>query len=310
MALVRVCGGACWVTGGSTRKLQSLAAQSDLVDMKMQISNNDVAKQLAQCENLFAQKIDVLILAPNDSEGAAVIVNKAKQYGIPVIAYDRMIMNCDLDMYVSFDNERIGEMQGEYLLERVPQGNYVILAGAPSDSCAHEYRKGAMKILTPSIENGDICVVMDQWIKNWQAAEAMKIVENALTLTRNNVQAVLAPNDGTAGGSIQALAIQGLAGKIPVTGQDAEVAAVRRIIQGTQSMTIYVDTRKLANAAFQAAIDLSDGKVDTFTTTISNKKRDVPALLLTPVVVDKSNLDAVLIDSGYMTHKQAYGTAP
>lgn len=277
------------------------------IDLRVQISDNDAARQLAQCENLFAQRIDALILAPHDAAAASVIVDRARFLKVPVVSYDRLVRNCEPDLYVSFDNERIGEMQGEWLTRRVPKGSYVVLAGAPTDNNATLYRRGAMKFIAPLVARGDVRVVLDQPVKDWQPAEAMKLVEDALTANGNRVDAVLAPNDGTAGGAVQALAAQGLAGSVPVTGQDAEQSAVKRVLAGTQSMTIYKDTRELAVAAIAAAADFAAGRVPATNARVPNGRIQVPSLLLPAKVVEKGDVERVLVGSGYFRREELFG---
>ncbi len=276
------------------------------VEILAQISDNDAARQLAQCENLLAQKIDVLIVAPHDAAAASPIVEKAHRQGVKVISYDRLILNADVDLYVSFDNVKVGEIQGRYLSRLVPKGRYVILAGAPTDNNAKLFRQGAMNILQPLIDRGDIKVLMDQPVKDWQPIEAMNLMENALMAADGKVDAVLAPNDGTAGGVIQALSLRKLAGKVPVTGQDAELAGAKRIVEGTQSMTVFKDTRMLATAAFEAALKLAAGQDVETASKVPNGKIDVPSLLLEPIAVDRANIDKVLVDGGYLPKKEVY----
>lgn len=275
-------------------------------DVICQIANEDAGKQTSQCENLIAQGIDILILAPHDGKAAATIVEKAHKAGIKVISYDRLVMDSDVDLYISFDNVKVGELQGKYITELVPKGNYVVLSGDPADNNAKLFKQGAMKYIQPLADKGDIKIVMDQAVKNWQPAEAMKLMENALTANNNDIQAVLAPNDGTAGGCIEAMAVQGLAGKIPITGQDAELAAAQRIVEGTQTMTVFKDTRKLAIAAVEAAAKMLKGEDPGANATVNNNKIDVPSLLLTPIAVDKDNIDEVLIESGYLKREDVY----
>jgi D-xylose transport system substrate-binding protein len=278
------------------------------VDLRVQVTDNDAAKQVAQCENLISQGVKVLILAPHDASSASVIIDKATRAGIKVISYDRLVTDSPHDYYyLSFDNVKVGELQGEYITKKVPKGTYVVLAGSPTDNNAKLFREGAMKFIKPLADKGDIKIVMDQFVKDWQPGEAQKLCEQALTANANRIDAVLAPNDGTAGGCIQALAAQGLAGKVPVTGQDAELAGSIRVVQGTQSMTIFKDTRKLGEKAIAMAIDLANGKsIDTQGRTVNNNKKDVPSVLLTPVIVTKENLDKVLVESGYLRKEQVY----
>jgi len=278
------------------------------IDLRVQVTDNDASKQVAQCENLISQGVKVLILAPHDASSAAVIIDKAAKAGIKVISYDRLVTNSTLDYhYLSFDNVKVGELQGDFITKKVPKGTYIVLAGSPTDNNAKLFREGAMKYIKPLADKGDIKIVMDQFVKDWQPSEAQKLCEQALTANLNKVDAVLAPNDGTAGGCIQALAAQGLAGKVPITGQDAELAGAIRIVQGTQSMTIFKDTRELGKRAIQMALELTQGKpIDTQGRVVNNGKRDVPSVLLTPLIVTRDNLDELLIKSGYLTREKVY----
>ncbi|BDG01200.1 sugar ABC transporter substrate-binding protein [Anaeromyxobacter oryzae] len=290
------------------RKVMEEEAKKAGIDLRVQVTDNDASKQVAQCENLLSQGIKVLILAPHDASSASVIVDKASKAGVKVISYDRLVTDSPLDYYyLSFDNVKVGELQGQFITGKVPKGNYVVLAGSPTDNNAKLFRAGAMKFIEPLAKKGDIKIVMDQWVKDWQPAEAQKIMEQALTSSGNKVDAVLAPNDGTAGGVIQALAAQGLAGKVPVTGQDAELAGAIRIMQGTQAMTIFKDTRELGKKAIAMAVDLANGKpIDTQGKVVNNNKKDIPSVLLTPQIVTKENLEKVLIDSGYLKKQQVF----
>lgn len=278
------------------------------IDLLVQISENDPQKQLAQCEGMIAQGIKVLIVAPNDATAAAAIVDRAVKAGVQVISYDRLILDSPHDYYyLSFDNVKVGELQGEWLTRKVNKGNYVVLAGAPTDNNARLFKQGAMKFIQPLADRGDIKIVYDQACKDWEPTEATKHCEQALAEAGNNVQAVLAPNDGTAGGCVQALATRGLAGKIPITGQDGDVAAAVRIVKGEQGMTVFKDTRLLGTAALEMAEVLGRGKAfETGGRTISNNKRAVRAVLLAPALVTKDNLDEKLIKSGYLSRAAVY----
>jgi len=269
------------------------------VDLRVQVADTDVAQQASQVENLIAQGVDVLILAPHDGSAAATLVEQAKAEGIPVIAYDRMVMGTEnLDMYISFDNVKVGELQGKWLTEQVPSGKYIIMSGAPTDNNATLFKNGAMKYIQPLIDSGDIEVIAEQAVDNWLPANALAIVENALTTTGNDVDAILAPNDGTAGAASQALDAQGI--MVPITGQDSEAAAAKRIMEGKQGMTIYKDTRLLGKVAIDSAIAYAKGMTPEFNGAVSNNAKDVDSYLVTPYVVTKDNLEELLIDSGYL----------
>lgn len=276
-------------------------------DVLVQAANSDDALQNSQAENLLTEGVNVLVVVPHNGKSAATIVESAHKAGVPVLAYDRLINDCDLDLYVSFDNVKVGEMQADYLVKHEPKGNYVLIGGAPTDHNALMFREGQMNILKPYVDRGDIKVVADQWATDWQAVEALKITENALTKNNNKVDAVLVSNDGTAGGAIQALSEQNLAGKVWVSGQDADLAGCQRIVAGTQSMTVYKPIQKLAEKAAELAVALAQKQPLTDkTTTVNNGKKDVPSILLEPIEVDKANLDSTVIADGYQKKEDVY----
>jgi D-xylose transport system substrate-binding protein len=280
-------------------------------EVLVQSANSDDIRQNAQAENMITQGVDVLVVVPHNGVVAATIVEAAHAAGIRVLAYDRIINDCDLDIYISFDNERVGELQADYLVKQVPRGNYILLGGAPTDFNAILLRKGQMKVLQPFLDRGDIDIVADQWCKDWQPIEALKHTENALTQTNNDIDAVVASNDGTAGGAIQALAEQKLAGKVPVSGQDADLAACQRIVEGLQAMTVYKPIRPLAYRAAEVAMHLlRDEPVPESERTINNGKFDVPSILLEPIQVDKSNIVRTVIDDGFHRLDQVFENVP
>ncbi|GAA5344911.1 xylose-binding protein [Planifilum fimeticola] len=276
----------------------------------VQSANGDDAKQLAQIENMLSKDLDVLVIIPHSSDAMASAVNLANQEQVPVIAYDRMINNSDVDLYISYDNVRVGELQAQYLVEKVPEGNYFLLGGSPTDNNAKLFREGQMKVLKPLVDKGDIQIVGDQWAKDWQADEALKIMENALTANKNKIDAVVASNDSTAGGAVEALAAQNLAGKVAISGQDADLAACQRIVEGKQTMTVYKPIRELAFKAAEAAVRLArQEKIET-TDTVNNGKKDVPALLLSPIAVDRENMMETIIKDGFHSFDDVYKNVP
>ena len=208
-------------------------------EVLVQSANGDDRVQVQQADNLLTQGVDVLVVIPHNGEVAATIVESAKGKGVPVISYDRLIRSSEPALYISFDNEKVGEMQARYLLERAPKGNYVLIGGAPTDNNALLFRKGQMNVLQPAIDRGDVTVVSNQWAKDWLASEALRICEDALTKSNRDVVAVVASNDATAGGAVSALETAGVAGKVLVSGQDADLAGLQRIVAGKQSMTVY-----------------------------------------------------------------------
>jgi D-xylose transport system substrate-binding protein len=257
---------------------------------------------------MLTQGVDVLIVAPHNGVVASSIVESARRQCVPVISYDRLIMKADVDLYVSHQVTKIGEMQAQYALDHAPKGNYVLIGGSKTDNNAILLRKGQMNVLQPAIDRGDIKIVTDQYAKEWLASEALRITEDAMTKSNNNIQAIVASNDGTAGGAIQALGP--LASRVVVTGQDAALDAVQRIVEGRQSMTIYKPIRPLAFSAVDAAIKLAHGeKIDT-KDTVNNEKKDVPAILQEPMVVDKNNVVDTIIKDGYHKLEDVYKNVP
>jgi len=293
-----------WVSDKAT---MVAAAEAAGIDLKVQTADADMAQQATQVEALLSQGIQVLILAPHDGGAAATLVEKAHKQNIKVISYDRLILNTEVDMYTSFDNVKVGELQGEWLTKAAPKGAYIVMSGDPGDNNAKLFKEGAMKFIQPLVDSKAVTIVADQAVANWLPSNALNIVENALTAAKNKVDAILAPNDGTAGGAIQALTAQKLAGKVPVTGQDAEAAAAKRIAEGTQGMTVFKDTRELGKGAVAAAITYAQGKTTAdveyngvkVDKTVNNGKIDVPSLLLPATIITKDNVN-VLVDSGYL----------
>ncbi|XXZ55273.1 D-xylose ABC transporter substrate-binding protein [Sorangium sp. So ce341] len=287
-------------------KAEQLGAQ-----VLVQSANSDDALQNSQAENLLTQGVDVLVVVPHNAKTTATIVESAHKQGVPVIAYDRLILDSDVDLYVSFDNVRVGELQAEALVKQAAKGNFVLIGGSPTDNNAKLFREGQMNILKPLIDKGDIKVVADQWAKDWQPVEALKITENALTKNNNNVTAVVASNDGLAGAAVQALGEQKLAGKVVVSGQDAELAACQRIAAGTQSMTVYKPIKSLAEKAAELAIKMAKKEpIGEKTQTVNNGKKDVPSVLIAPIAVDKSNLASTVIADGFHKVEDVYKDLP
>jgi D-xylose transport system substrate-binding protein len=288
------------------------------VEILVQSAEDDPARQVSQVENLLSQGVDVLIVQALDSEAVGVVIEPAHAEGVPVIAYDRFVRNGDLDYYVTFDSVKVGEKQAEFVVNKAPKGNYIWLKGGPEDFNAHLVAQGHQNVLTPYIERGDINIVLEQWCIGWDPEEALRHTENGLTLADNNIQAVIASNDGTAGGAIQALAAQGLAGKVPIAGQDADIAAAQRIVEGTQTGTVYKPLALLNRAAVELAMALAEGKdpksaVDPklgVWTQLDNGYKMVDSFSVDVVAVDKENIDEVLIKSGFHKLEDVYRNLP
>ena len=282
--------------------VESLGAKVEIREAK-----GDDALQIVQAETLISEGIDLLVIVPHNADSVATIVNKAHTAGVKVISYDRLVKNSAVDLYISFDNELVGELQANAITKLVPKGKYVYIGGANTDNNAHLFKKGVFNILQPFIDNGDIQVVYDQWTENWTPENARANMEAALKNNHNEIDAVIAANDATAGGVIEALAAQGLAGKIPVAGQDADLAAVQRIVEDTQTMTVYKPIKTLAYEAAKAAIQMAKGDIVKTERKLNNGKLEIPSLLLTPIAVNKNNIDKTVIADGFHLREEIYG---
>lgn len=272
----------------------------------VQSANGNAQTQISQIENMITRGVDVLVIIPTNGEVLSNVIKEAKIDGIKVLAYDRLISNADIDFYLSFDNEVVGEMQATAMLKVKPDGRYFLMGGAPTDNNAKLFRKGQMNILQPKIDSGDIKIIGDQWVNSWLAENALKIMENALTANKNDIDVVVASNDSTAGGAIQALTAQGLDGKVFISGQDADLAAVRRIIAGTQTMTVYKPIIALAQNAAKIAVTLGKGEEPKQNAKLNNGTKDVPSWLLDPIAVDAENIKETIIADGFHSEKDLY----
>ncbi|QDE38283.1 D-xylose ABC transporter substrate-binding protein [Luteibacter pinisoli] len=271
--------------------------------VSVQSADANEQKQIQQIENLIARKVDVIVIVPFNAKTLTTVVAEAKKAGIKVISYDRLILNADVDAYISFDNDKVGQMQAQGVVDAAPKGNYFLLGGAPTDNNAKILREGQMKVLKPLVDKGDIKIVGQQWTNEWLASNAQSIIENALTANKNNIQGIVASNDGTAGGAIAALNGQKLAGKVAVSGQDADLAAIKRIKAGTQTMTVYKPIKTIATDAANLAVQFAKGETPSFTSKLNNGKGDINTILLTPTLLTKANVDLVVKD-GFYTQAQ------
>ena len=273
-------------------------------------ADGDERKQISQIENMLTKGVNVLVVVPVSSGTMAPIVEAAHKDKVKVIAYDRIIENADLDYYITFDMLGVGKLQATYLTAKVPKGRYYLLCGDKEDNNGKLFRAGQMMIVQPMIDNGNIKVVGDQWAGGWLSENAMKLTENVLTANNNKIDAILAANDSTAFGAIQALKEQGLAGKIPITGQDCDLSNCQAIVAGWQTMSVYKPLVKLASAAMQLAYDVATDKKIVTNATYPNGKKDVPSINLEIIAVDKDNMMATIIADGFHKYEDVYKNVP
>jgi D-xylose transport system substrate-binding protein len=262
------------------------------------------SKQLTDVESLISKGANVLVILAMDSEAILPAVKKASDEGIPVIAYDRLIESPNV-LYITFDNVGVGRMMAKAVLAAKPAGNYAFIKGDKGDPNADFLFSGITEVLKPAMTAGKIKNVGESYTDGWKPDNAQKNMEQILTKNNNKVDAVVAENDGMAGGVVAALAAQGLAGSVPVSGQDGDHAAINRIALGTQTVSIWKDARDLGKVAGNAAVELAGGKkitaipdVKPFTGGAKGVK--VNGILLTPLPVTKDNLN-VIVDKGWIT---------
>jgi D-xylose transport system substrate-binding protein len=295
-----------------TEKANEMGAQ-----VISQVANNDPKLQNDQIENMVLQGVDVLIIVAEDAAAAVTAVERAAESGVKVISYDRLIPSPEISVYMSFDNVQVGRVQAEGVLERQSSGRFVMLGGSPTDNNAKLFRQGQMEVLQPKIDNGDINVVADQWVPNWSPAEATQIMENILTAQQNEIDAVVASNDSTALGALQAMQAQGLAGEVPISGQDATLAGVRSIVNGNLTMTVLKDYREMAPRAVEVAVQLANGE------TLDAEERSLADLTLDeemegsvkvdfrPVVaVDQGNVYEEVVQTCFQPWAEVYADVP
>ncbi len=287
-----------WKTDEAAIKSALEAGGAEYISADAQSSS---AKQLADIESLIAQGVDALIILAQDSQAIGPAVQAAADEGIPVIAYDRLIED-DRAFYLTFDNVEVGRMQARAVFEAMPKGNYVMIKGSPTDPNADFLRGGQQEIIQAAVDSGDVVIVGEAYTDGWLPANAQRNMEQILTANENNVDAVVASNDGTAGGVVAALTAQGMEG-IPVSGQDGDHAALNRVALGTQTVSVWKDARELGKAAGEIAVALSGGTaagdVDGAVSWTSPGGTEMTSVFLAPVPITKDNL-SVVVDAGWI----------
>ncbi|HKE54267.1 MAG TPA: substrate-binding domain-containing protein [Actinomycetota bacterium] len=269
-------------------------------------AGSSAEQQLADVENLISQGANALIILAQDGEAILPAVQSALDQGIPVVAYDRLIENPGA-LYVTFDNVEVGRMQAEAVLAQVPKGNYVYIKGNSADANADFLRSGQQEVLQDAEDAGDIKNVGESYTDNWDPAIAQTNMEQFLTDNNNDVDAVLAENDGMAGGVVAALEAQGLAGEVAVSGQDGDLAALNRVALGTQTVDVWKDARLLGQAAGEAAVALAQGTaLEDVPNTVafdSPGGNSMTSIFLTPQPITQDNLD-VVVDAGWISQEE------
>jgi len=287
-----------WKTDEGAIKAALEAAGAKYISADAQSSS---AKQLSDIESLMAQGVDALIVLAQDTAAIGPAVQAAADEGIPVVAYDRLIED-PRAFYLTFDNIEVGRMQARAVLAAAPKGNYVMIKGSPTDPNADFLRGGQQEVLQAAIDAGDIKIVGEAYTDGWLPANAQRNMEQILTANDNKVDAVVASNDGTAGGAVAALSAQGMV--VPVSGQDGDHAGLNRIALGTQTVSVWKDSRELGKAAAEIALAMAGGTemtaIDGAQEWTSPAGTKMIARFLAPMPVTKDNLSAV-VDAGWIT---------
>ena len=270
-------------------------------EINVQSANGDVDVQIAQIEYFIDKKVDVIVIVAIDSDKLSGVVKKAKDAGISVIAYDRLIRNANVDMYISFDNEKVGQMMGEEIASRYSNRKVVMICGAPADSNVSMVNSGFEK----EMQLHNIEIVDKTFCEGWKAELAAEYVNANIDII-SEADAIMCGNDDIATNVIRTLSVYRKAGQIDVVGQDADLAACQHIVEGTQSITVYKPVEKLAKEAAQYAVDLAKRNDIRVVTKINDGTFDVPYVALDPVSVNKSNIDEIIIDSGFHSREDVY----
>jgi len=262
-------------------------------------ADGDDDLQFRQVKELLNSGIDVLVFLPHDTGKAGRFIEVAHAKHVPVISYDRLVANAPVDLYVGFDLFSVGTLQAQTLVDRAPKGNYLLLGGSPLDANSKVVRAGQMKVLRPLIVRGDIKLVRDIWVPEWSATEAYMLVSQALQHLDGPLNAIVASNDGIAGGAIQALEDQHLSGKVLVSGQDADLAGIERLFDGTQLMTVYKPVGNEARTAAEAAVRLAKHQDVENVTAVVNGQQTTKSVLLTPIAVTAENAKDTVFKDGF-----------
>lgn len=282
-------------------KMTALCAECELLYSN---ADQDPAKQQSQAEAALTNGANVLVLDAVDDKAAVSIVNQAQQRGVPVIAYDRLISDAPIAFYVSFDNVKVGEMQAQALLDAISErggdissGQIVMLNGSPTDPSAGDYKKGAHNVF-----DGKATIGREYDTPDWSPDKAQQEMEQAITaLGKDKILGVYSANDGMASGAIAAMRGASMNPMAPITGQDAEIAAVQSILTGDQYMTIYLAIRDKAEKSAELAVALAQGEKPTAPTTVNNGAGDVPSFLLDPIAVTKDKIKDTILKDGFYT---------
>lgn len=268
-------------------------------------ANDNDNLQINQAEELIAKGVDVLVVCAVNASTSATIVRMAHKKDIPVIGYDRVIHNCDLDYLLTFDNEMVGYLMAEYVKNLKPNGKYILLGGDRNDQNAIWVKNGQLKSISSAVKSAQINIIYDCYTEDWSGGDAKHQIKKFLELSLETPDVILSSNDGMATSVIELLKELNLNKKVLITGQDADIEACRNIMKGNQIMTVYKPLRLLANKAAEMALQIAGGeKVKDKNASINNGKINVPTVLLKPTTVDLNNIKETVIADGFLTEAE------
>ncbi len=293
------------------RDRDAFVAQAEKLGAEVIVKNayEDSERQIELCKEMIDQGVDVLVIVPYDKDSLKDLVKYAHNNNVKVIAYDRIINNSDVDLYISFDNNAVGRLMGEAAFAAVPEGNYLLLNGSSRDNNSSLLNEGYTGVIQSSIDNNQIDIVGEMWVEDWRDELAYNYVSQVLG-SGVSVDVIIAADDRLAEGAINALSENRLAGKVFVTGQDAELAACQRIVQNTQNMTVYKPIRVLAEGAAEKAVKLAKGEDIGEHGTISDGTYEINCIVYQPIMVNKDNINETVIKDGFYTIEQVYANVP
>jgi len=283
-------------------------AQKKGVEVIVKNAEGDENRQLGQAKELIAEGADILIVVAANQNTAAGIIRAAHEHRIPVIAYDRMIRNSDVDYLVSFQYEKVGQLMIEYAIRNKPSGNYILLWGDASDGNAQFVKTAQIKTIEPYLKNKQVNLVYQSFVEGWAKENSLHLMKQVLEFSDQRIDAVICSNDPIAAGASEALHSYGYdTREMLITGQDATIEGCRNILSGKQTMTIYKSLYDIASQAVELALDVSTHKHKLKPTShVYNGRRNVPAILLSPSIVDKNNIDSTIIANGIFTKEELY----
>lgn len=288
------------------RNIFTTIAEQKGIKVIVKNANNDSDLQYKQVQEMIEQEIDVLVIAPNDAYSEERCVKAAKEKNIPVISYDRLVYNSNVDVYVSFDHTQVGVIMASYLLDKAPEGGYIIVNGSKTDSNSELINDGAMSVLQPYIDSGKVDILAETWVDGWKRETAYDFVSEQVKQYGDQIKAIICGNDSMAWGVIDALSEAQIAEQVVVAGQDADLVACQRIVTGKQLVTAYKPIKHLVEKTVEVCLQLVNGEEIKSQNTINDGTYEVPYIFIDVKAVTKDNIDETVIKDGFHLYEDVY----